>query len=86
MVPANRIGLIGAGGPFTVAALEIRQGAITLGVFILFARIWLRETPRWNERLAMGLVFVAVLVAVLPGRARAYEDRTEGSSLSADIE
>ena len=86
MVPANRIGLIGAGGPFTVAALEIRQGAITLGVFILFARIWLRETPRWNERLAMGLVFVAVLVAVLPGRARASEDRTEGSSLSADIE
>jgi drug/metabolite transporter (DMT)-like permease len=55
-------------------------------VFILFARIWLRETPRWNERLAMGLVFVAVLVAVLPGRARASEDRTEGSSLSADIE
>ena len=82
MVPANRIGLIGAGGPFTVAALEIRQGAITLGVFILFAWIWLRETPRWNEWLAMGLVFVAVL----PGRARASEDRTEGSSLSADIE
>lgn len=71
MVPANRLGHVGAGGPFTVAQLKILQEAITLVVFVLFAWIWLRETPRWNEWLAIGLVFAAVMVAVLPGRSPA---------------
>jgi len=81
-VPANRIGHVGGGGPFTVAQLKILQEAITLVVFILFAWVWLRETPRWNEWLAMGLVFlaVAVAVAVLPGRPT--RSGVEGSATS----
>ena len=79
MVPANRIGHVGAGGPFTVAQLQSLQEAISPGVFILFAWIWLRETPRWNEWLAMGLVFAAVLVAVLPGRPREIAPETAAS-------
>lgn len=89
MVPANRIGHVGAGGPFTVAQLKILQEAITLGVFILFAWIWLRETPRWNEWLAMGLVFAAVLVAVLPGRTRpitAEQNASDSATASATEE
>ncbi|MGA1043917.1 MAG: DMT family protein [Phycisphaerales bacterium] len=84
MVPANRIGHVGAGGPFTVAQLKILQEAITLVVFILFAWVWLRETPRWNEWLAIGLVFLAVMVAVLPGRTRAaHADATSPSAPSS---
>ncbi len=67
-VPANRIGHLSAGGPFTVAQLKILQEAITLVVFLLFAWIWLRETPRWNEALAMVLVMAAVALAIIPNR------------------
>lgn len=81
MVPANRIGHAAAGGPFTVAQLKILQEAITLSVFILFAWLWLREAPRWNEWLAMGLVLLAVLVAVVPGRGAApASPQSAGSS------
>jgi uncharacterized protein (DUF486 family) len=62
-VPANRWGH----GQFTAAQLKIAQEVITLLVFVVFAWLWLGETPRWNEAVAFGLVVAAVLVASLPG-------------------
>ena len=63
-VPANRIGHVGHGGPFTAAQLKIIQEAITLCVFLVFAVVVLKEKPRVNELVAMGLIAVAVVVAM----------------------
>src|ERR671936_1499156 len=65
-VPANRLGY----GDFSAAQLKIVQEVITLVVFIVFAWLWLDEHLRWNEAVAMALVFAAVVFASLPtGRA-----------------
>jgi uncharacterized protein (DUF486 family) len=40
---------------------------MTIGVFTVFAWLYLGETLRWNEMLAFGLIFTAVVVASLPG-------------------
>jgi uncharacterized protein (DUF486 family) len=62
-VPANRWGY----GQFTASQLKIAQEVITILVFLVFARLWLGETPRWNEAVAFGLVLGAVVFASLPG-------------------
>ncbi|MEA5615436.1 DMT family protein [Nodularia spumigena] len=67
-VPANRIGHISQGGPFTAAQLKILQEAITMTVFIVFAIVVLKEKPRWNEGVAFVLIFAGVVVAMM-GRA-----------------
>lgn len=67
-VPANRIGHISQGGPFTAAQLKILQEAITMTVFIVFAVVVLKEKPRWNEGVAFVLIFAGVVVAMM-GRA-----------------
>ena len=64
-VPANRWGH----GDFTASQLKILQEAITLTVFVAFAKVYLNELPRWNEAVAIGLVFLAVVVATLPAGA-----------------
>lgn len=61
-VPANRWGH----GQFTAAQLKIAQEVITIVVFVVFAWLWLGETPRWNEAVAFGLVVAAVVFASLP--------------------
>lgn len=63
-VPANRLGHASFGGPFRAAQLKVIQEAITLTVFTLFALLVLREHIRWNDFVAMGLVFAAVAVSV----------------------
>jgi uncharacterized protein (DUF486 family) len=63
-VPANRLGH----GQFTAAQLKILQEAITLLVFVGFAWMYLGEALRWNEAVALALIFAAVLVANMPGR------------------
>lgn len=67
-VPANRIGHVSQGGPFTAAQLKVLQEAITLCVFIVFAVVVLKEKPRWNEGVAFVLIFAGVVVAMM-GRA-----------------
>ena len=61
-VPANRWGY----GYFSAAQLKILQEAITIVVFGVFAAVWLRELPRWNEVVAFALIVLAVVVANLP--------------------
>lgn len=56
MVPANRLGSDTMSG----YQLKILQEAITLVVFIGFAWLYLGESLRWNQALAMVLVLTAV--------------------------
>lgn len=64
-VPANRAGHVAHGGPFTAPQLKIIQEAITLAVFTIFSIMVLKEKIRWNDGVAMLLVFAAVAVSLL---------------------
>lgn len=58
-VPANRIGH----QKFSIMQLKILQEAITLIVFVIFARmIFSGEPMKWNYVVGMGLVMLAVVV------------------------
>jgi uncharacterized protein len=62
-VPANRLGHVSAGGPFTLPQLKILQEAITLLVFTAFTVLVMHERPRTNDLLAFMLMLAAVAVA-----------------------
>lgn len=64
-VPANRMGHVSNAGPFTLPQLKILQEGITLSVFLGFTVLVAREKPRATDVIAMGLIFVAVLVAMI---------------------
>lgn len=68
-VPANRLGSVQTGGPFTLAQLKIIQEAITLVVFTAFLLIVAKERLRVTDLVAFGLVMAAVAVSFL-GRER----------------
>lgn len=60
-VPANRIGFIGNGGPFTLMQLKVIQEVITLIIFTLFATVMFKgESLHWNHLAA----FVCLVMAV----------------------
>jgi uncharacterized protein (DUF486 family) len=58
-VPANRIGNMSGA---SAGQLKIIQEAITLVVFVIFARLYLGEKLAWNYYVAFALVFAAVFV------------------------
>lgn len=61
MVPANRIGYDGNGGPFSLLQLKVIQEVITLVIFVLFSLLFFKnETLRWNHFL--GFVFLVLAV------------------------
>ena len=58
-VPANRIGY----STLSLGQLKIMQEAITLIVFIVFAKLYFAGEPlRWNYLVGMALIFAAVFV------------------------
>lgn len=60
-VPANRIGFVGNGGPFTLMQLKILQEVITLVIFTVFTVVFFRgESLQWNHFAA----FVCLILAV----------------------
>lgn len=60
-VPANRIGFMENGGPFSLIQLKIIQEVISLLVFTIFTILVFRtETFRWNHIAA----FVCIVLAV----------------------
>ena len=69
-VPANRIGHVSSGGPFTAPQLKIVQEAVTLVVFGVFSIVVLKEKLRPNDLIACGLIFAGVVVAMV-GRNQA---------------
>ena len=63
-IPANRIGFVGNGGPFTLFQLKIIQECISLVVFTLLALFLFKtETFRWNYLVSFGLILAAVYFA-----------------------
>lgn len=60
-VPANRIGYLGNGGPFSLIQLKIIQEVVSLTVFMVFTTIIFKnESFKWNHILAFILMVVAV--------------------------
>ena len=65
-VPANRIGFIGNGGPFTLMQLKVMQEVITLVVFVIFANCFFQDSGlRWNHLVAFLLLIGAVYFVFL---------------------
>lgn len=61
MIPANRMGFHGNGGPFTLPQLKVMQEAITLAVFMIFTLVFFRgETLQWNHYMAFLCLIAAV--------------------------
>ena len=49
MVPANRIGFDGNGGPFSLVQLKIIQEVVTLLVFTIFSLVAFNTHLSWNH-------------------------------------
>ncbi|MCC6676700.1 MAG: DMT family protein [Phycisphaerales bacterium] len=69
-VPANRIGHISTGGPYTAPQLKVIQEAITLVVFSTFSMVILKEKLRATDWAAFALIMAGVVVSMY-GRAKA---------------
>jgi uncharacterized protein (DUF486 family) len=61
MVPANRAGYFNGG--FSGYQLKILQECITLGVFVVFAWLVLKERLAWNYAVSFSLILLAVYFA-----------------------
>ncbi len=65
-VPANRMGFVGNGGPFTLMQLKVMQEAITLIIFTIFTIVFFKgEQLHWNHFVAFILLVAAVYFAFL---------------------
>lgn len=61
MVPANKIGFQGNGGPFSLIQLKVIQEVTSLVIFTIFSLIFFKdEVIRWNHILAFLLIIIAV--------------------------
>ena len=58
-VPANRWGY----GEFSAAQLKVIQETVTLGVFVVFSLLYLKEAFRWNYAASFGCLVAAVYFA-----------------------
>jgi uncharacterized protein (DUF486 family) len=64
MIPANRIGFAGNGGPFSLIQLKIIQEVISLTVFSVFVLLVFRtETFRMNHVISFLCLIAAVYFA-----------------------
>lgn len=60
-VPANRIGFVGNGGPFSLLQLKVIQEVITLTIFTVFTTIFFKgEALHWNHMAAFCCLVLAV--------------------------
>lgn len=65
-IPANRVGYIGNGGPFSLIQLKVIQEVISLSVFTVFAMLLFKgESFHWNHFVSFGLLVAAVYFAFL---------------------
>ncbi|MCQ2095723.1 MAG: DMT family protein [Bacteroidaceae bacterium] len=66
LVPANRIGFMGNGGPFSLVQLKVIQEVISLTVFAVVANMLFQgETLHWNHFAAFGCLLAAVYLVFL---------------------
>ena len=65
-VPANRIGFVGNGGPFTLVQLKVIQEVVSLLVFTVVASMMFRgEALHWNHFVAFLFLVLAVYFVFL---------------------
>jgi uncharacterized protein len=65
-VPANRLGFIGNGGPFSLMQLKILQEVITLVVFVIFSTLTFKGGGiQWNHLAAFFCLVLAVYFVFL---------------------
>lgn len=62
-VPANRWGHM---TQFSAPQLKILQEVITIGVFVVFNYLYLKEAVRWTDFAAFLLIISAVVVMMYP--------------------
>lgn len=66
MVPANRMGYAGNGGPFSLMQLKVIQEVVTLTVFTIFMKlVFNNESLHWNHFVSFALLVVAVYFAFM---------------------
>ena len=69
MVPANKMGFIGNGGPFSLMQLKVLQEVITLTVFTVLARFFFSgEKLHWNHIAAFVCLVAAVYFVFMPSK------------------
>lgn len=67
MIPANRIGFEGNGGPFSLFQLKIIQEVISLTVFTVLAMLFFQgQKIHWNHIAAFLCIVGAVAFTFLP--------------------
>ena len=65
-IPANRIGFIDNGGPFSLMQLKVIQEVITLIIFTIFSTFLFKvETKLWNHFAAFMCLVLAVYFVFL---------------------
>jgi uncharacterized protein (DUF486 family) len=64
-VPANKVGHVSHGGPFSAPQLKTLQEGITLTVFAVFSIVVLKENLRWTDVVSFTLIFAGVVVGML---------------------
>ena len=65
-VPANRLGFIDNGGPFTLVQLKVIQECVSLAVFAVIANIMFQGNHlHWNHILAFLLIICAVYLVFM---------------------
>ncbi len=61
MVPANKIGYQGNGGPFSLIQLKIIQEVSSIVIFMIFSLLFFKdEVFKWNHAVAFLLILIAV--------------------------
>lgn len=66
MVPANRMGYAGNGGPFSLMQLKVIQEVVTLMVFTIFMKlVFNNESLHWNHFVSFALLVLAVYFAFM---------------------
>lgn len=66
MIPANRIGYSGNGGPFNLMQLKVIQEVITLVIFVIFSVIMFNDFHfKWNHALAACCLVTAVYLVFM---------------------
>ena len=63
-IPANRIGFIGNGGPFSLMQLKVIQEVITLAIFILFSMLFFKGVTFQRNHLAACICLVLAVYFV----------------------
>lgn len=66
MIPANRMGFSGNGGPYSLVQLKVIQEAISLVIFTLIAMFLFQGmTLKWNHVAAFVLLIIAVYLVFM---------------------